>query len=641
MRLLLQLSPSLTSKDCSLLLTLRRLINLCWILALLVALATPALAEEQLDAMEALGISADEQTPTNAVRSPRPVSKIAENVTVISREQIKLLNAHSLADVLQTVPGIFVFNTRTPGNFTFFNIQGEDDSRGNILLLIDGISQGNLLQGANDPGLIPVQHIERIEIIKGSASAAWGPALGGVVNVITNSPERDRLVGGNASASYGERGTSDLVADVSGSSHGFGYYLSGGNLHSAGLTANNGTNRNNLYGKLSYDLPTKGNLTIGGSFNETKRGLTEIFAFDFDPTFIEHDNSKDQRHYGFINFSYPLRPDLTLELLGLNTNLKQQSIFATLETAGVVPYAHYVLKESNSGAKAKLIWGDSHRNLTAGIDYLHSKITQDNQFEPTSPYAVDRRRDSISYYANAVLSFDRLTILPGIRYDKTGLDDNTTNYTLGATYRLTDKTLLRSYAARGFAMPNASVQSVPERIWTLQAGIESEAIPFLWLKGTYFYNHIWNIQDFQDDVPIFRKRDRQGFEVEAKTTPVGGVSLSAGYTFIDTRDSDTNERIKDLPVQILKTAISYSNPESGTKGILTGNYVVLDMQDWRYAHYSPMLWNLHVSQQLQPGKEFSPELFFSINNLFNGAQNFDYWYPTAPRWIEGGVRFSF
>lgn len=622
-------------------LTLRRLTYLCWILALLVGFAAPVLAEEQLDAGEAIGLSADEQPPASAIITPSPISRIAENVTIVNAEQIKLLNAHSLTDVLQTVPGIFALNTRTPGDFTFFNLQGEEDGSGNVLLLIDGISQGNLLQGTNDPGLIPVQHIERIEIIKGSASAAWGPALGGVVNVITKSPERDRLSSGNASASYGERGTSDLVADISGSSHGFGYYLSGGSLHSAGLTANNGTNRNNLYGKLSYDLPYKGNLTIGGSFIEARRGLTEIFAFDFNPTFTEHDNNKDHRHYGFINFSYPLLPNLTMELLGLNTNLKQQAIYATVETNGVVPNTHYVLKESNSGAKAKLIWGDSHRNLTAGIDFLHSSISQINQFDPTSPYSVDRRRDSISYYANATIGFDRLTILPGIRYDKTGLDDNTTDYTLGATYRLTDKTLLRSYTARGFAMPNAILQSVPERIWTLQVGIESEAVPYLWLKGTYFYNHIWNIQDFQDNAPVFRKHDRQGFEVEAKTIPISGVSLSAGYTFIDTRDSDTNQRVKDLPVQLLKSAINYNNPAWGTKGTLTGNYAVLDMKDYHHAHYSPMLWNLHLSQQLRPGNEFSPELFFSINNLFNGYQYWDYWYPTAPRWLEGGVRFNF
>ena len=45
--------------------------------------------------------------------------------------------------------------------------------------------------------------------------------------------------------------------------------------------------------------------------------------------------------------------------------------------------------------------------------------------------------------------------------------------------------------------------------------------------------------------------------------------------------------------------------------------------------------------QLQPGKELSPELFFSARNLFNGERYWDYWYKNAGRWLEGGVRFRF
>lgn len=622
------------------------MLNRCYaylIVLLLLLPAAPARGEDTSDDLS-LDIAATEARPVSTTLSPRPTSKVAENVTIVTAEQIKALNAHSLAEVLQTVPGIYVFNTRTPGGFTFFTLQGEDDGNANTLLFIDGVSQGNLLQGTNDPGLIPVQHIERVEIIKGSASAAWGAALGGVINVVTKSPEPGRPYSGMASASYGERNTADLIAELSGTSHGVGYYLMGGNLHSAGLLPNNGINRNNLYGKLNYELPTKGSLTIGSSYIGSKRGSTEVYAFDFAPPFNESDYNKDHRYYSFIKFTYPLLPDLTLEMFGHDSKLKGQSINSddvTMTPGLMAPYAHYVLDERNSGAKVKLIWGDSSRNLTSGIDYLHSRITQVDQLNSPTPFDVDRSRDNLSYYANGTLSFGRLTLLPGIRYDKTGLDENTINYTLGATYQLTGKTLLRGYGARGFAMPSAVLQNVPQRIWTLQTGIESEAIPYLWLKGTFFYNHIWKIQDFQDDPPTFHERDRQGFEIEAKTFPLNGFSLSGGYTYTDTRDSDTKERIKGVPVSLVKLALNYSKPAWGTSGLLTGNYAFLNMDDWHYSHDRPMIWNLHLTQQLSPGKELSPELFFNLNNIFNGAQYWDYWYKTAPRWVEGGVRFSF
>ena len=141
---------------------------------MLTCLAAPAWANQTDDGVSALDLPAEEEPAAITSHSPRPISHIAENVTVITADQIAALNAHTLADVLQTVTGVFVEQTRTPGNWTAFYLQGETDTSGNILLLIDGVSQGNLLQGAIDPGLFPVQNIERIEIIKGSASATTG-----------------------------------------------------------------------------------------------------------------------------------------------------------------------------------------------------------------------------------------------------------------------------------------------------------------------------------------------------------------------------------------------------------------------------------------------------------------------------------
>jgi vitamin B12 transporter len=569
------------------------------------------------------GLAAGYEAAAPSPRFARPASKIAENVTVITAEQIAALNAHTLAEVLQTVPGIQINNTRTPGDFTFFTIQGEDDGSGNILLLIDGVSQGNLLQGAIAPGLIPVQHIDRIEIIKGSASATWGAALGGVVNVVTKSPEQGKAVSGTAVASFGERNTANLLADLSGTKGGIGYYLFGGNLHSDGLRPNNGTNRNNLYAKLTYDLPVKGNLTLGVSYLEAANGITAVPDAALD-------NNKDRRYYSFLNFTYPLLPDLKLDISGQDSSLNSEAIFH-------LDPSDYVLNETNRGGKARLIYGDNRQGLVLGYDYLQSKITQVNTLIPDDPFSVDKKRDSWALYGNGTLSFDKLTILPGIRYDHTGLSENSTNYTLGATYQLTGKTLLRAYAAKGFSLPSAVDSSIPKRIWTVQTGVETEAIPYLWLKGTFFYNHIWNIQE--DD--LLKEHNRQGYEIEARTAPLHGLFFSGGYTYTDTRDAETGEVIKSVPVHLAKLSFNYRNAPFGLLAILNGNYAWLNSEDFHLAEYKPIIWNLHLTQKLFPGKELSPEIFFSGHNLFNGTQYWDNWYMNTRRWIEGGVRFRF
>src|SRR5690242_945220 len=71
-------------------------------------------SEDSLDLVNAW----QEKTVTTS-RIPRPASRIAENVTVITAADIERLNAHTLADVLQTVPGIQLDYLRTPTTFTF------------------------------------------------------------------------------------------------------------------------------------------------------------------------------------------------------------------------------------------------------------------------------------------------------------------------------------------------------------------------------------------------------------------------------------------------------------------------------------------------------------------------------------------
>src|SRR6185369_6591009 len=138
------------------------------------------------EALQALGLTGeqDEQLATTS-HFPRPLSKIAENVTVITSDDIARINAHTLSDVLQTVPGIQLDVVRTPGSgAVFFSIHNNLNRL--VQVLIDGVPQ-NFLGNDNAafPGNIPVQQIERVEIVKGAASVAWGQALGWVINAIT------------------------------------------------------------------------------------------------------------------------------------------------------------------------------------------------------------------------------------------------------------------------------------------------------------------------------------------------------------------------------------------------------------------------------------------------------------------------
>ncbi len=610
------------------------------LLAFLLGGIAPVFAED--DSLETLGfIEPHDETLVSTSRIPRPTSKTAENITVITAADIERLNAHTLADVLQTVPGIQLdFGLRTPSTFSFFNIQGAVNST--VLVLIDGIRQNDFDQNMAIPGLIPVQQIERIEIIKGAASTAWGSALGGVINIVTKSPDPDQTVSGMASAAVGSRFTADSRAELSGTVNRFGYYLTAGNLRSDGLSPNTATNLNNLYGKLSYLLPGNGTATIGLSHLYASPGLDEgeTAAWGF-----VHDNNQYRRTNGFLKFSQPLGNKFILDLDGYFTNRDDHTRYGGLDAFGAITFFNdYAVRDTSHGANARLTWGDSQMSLVTGLEYAHLWANYKDILS-SNPALYDRSWDRWAVYGNGSYTFGHLTVLPGVRYDITGTTGDNASYSLGATYQLAENTTLRAYAAQGFSLPSPRVDNTLQKVKTIQAGIETGSIPYIWLKGTYFFNALRNSQSI--GTATTTNQDRQGFELEARTTPLFGLSLTTGYTYLYAKNSDTGEQLKtdsnqSVPPHLVKLALNYDNTNLGLRGTLTGNYVWWNSPADYSSRSAGMIWDLHLNWKLKLQSKLEPELFFTGHNLFNTVQTTDTeLYTNAGRWFEGGIRVKF
>jgi vitamin B12 transporter len=233
-----------------------------------------------------------------------------------------------------------------------------------------------------------------------------------------------------------------------------------------------------------------------------------------------------------------------------------------------------------------------------------------------------------------------------VRLDHTGISGDSKSYTLGATYQLAETTTLRAYGAKGFTLPTPRSQTQAlQKIQTIQGGIESGAVPYLWLKGTYFHNTLRDSES-AGDIAI-TNQTRQGFEIEARTTPFFNFSLTSGYTYLYAKNSDTGERLQSdsqqsVPPHVVKLALNYDKSDFGLRGALTSNYVWWNSPAGYQSQSSGMIWNLHLNWKMKPKSELSPELFFSGHNLFNGIQTTDtILYTNARRWFEGGVRVNF
>lgn len=594
------------------------LVTLC--LGLCIA---PCLAwGDDLDNADSLDIlNAWPETSTSSSRIPKPISQIAENVTVITSREIELLNAHTLADILETVPGVQMQLRSAPGGTAFTYLQSTSFSH--VTVLLDGTPINDLGDHYPNVSAIPAQIIERIEIIKGTASAAWGQAMGGVINVITKTPENRRLRG-SFLASIGERTTADTRGELSGTTGRLGYYLSGGYLGSKGIAPNSAlpVDTGTIYSKLTYALPERGELRATFNYAHANRGTL------YSPDILDFkEKQRATNLLATLALNKPLSDVLTLNIK-TSYLTDRQSLYQTEISSGDIStnFGNNLI----GGLNANLTWQADSNLLVVGSDYEHV------EFENAAGF---KKKDRWGVYLNDTLTLGALAISPGVRFDRTGAGDQLSS-SLGVTWQATANTLLRAYTGRGFGIFRFNQDASPEKIWSTQVGAETTALPYLWLKATLFRNEIWNVLSIRNlDPAVPERRIALGAELEARTVPVFNTSLGAGYTFTDTTRSIDDHQVYESPRHTVQLALRYD--DKTYRGVLAGRHVYWNGVPGYGGKYWGMIWDMHLGATLLKHENNSLELFFSGHNLFNGKQFMDEVLPNTGRWFEGGMRVRF
>jgi len=156
------------------------------------------------------------------------------SVTVIDRAEIERLQAQSVQDALRGVPGLGISNSGGLGKATSVFLRGTESDH--VLVLIDGIRVGSATLGTTSFQDIPIDQVERIEVVRGPRSSLYGAdAIGGVIQIFTKK-------GGGAltprlSAGGGSHGTQDYSAGVSGGGDRGWFNVSGSHLETQGINA--------------------------------------------------------------------------------------------------------------------------------------------------------------------------------------------------------------------------------------------------------------------------------------------------------------------------------------------------------------------------------------------------------------------
>lgn len=305
------------------------------LLALTLALAAAPVSQPSQDGdLEVWGFDLQlDATVVSATKTLERAASTAAVVTIISSEDISNHGYRSLADILGTVPGFYDNYDLVDHNFGVRGINGGQHASGSVLkVMIDGQavdfrpSTGNFF----DAELIPIALIDRVEVIRGPASALYGAnAYLGVVNVITKNGEqlsgfrlaalgelvRTKPGGGGQAYVGGKEGRFDFVFGVSGQDidrSGLSLPASSPLAKSSQLTRGDTLAPLSLFGKVTIDRVAWGTLTLSASVQRQ----------DAAARFIDYSAVYGDTRVSLLNQNYralyvaQLRDNVSLELSG-------------------------------------------------------------------------------------------------------------------------------------------------------------------------------------------------------------------------------------------------------------------------------------------------------------------------------------
>ena len=202
------------------------------------------------------------------------LSEVPANVKVITRDEIENSSSNTIPQVLSQIGGLRVRGV----NAGTLNLDATVDMGGfgptassNTLILIDGIRINPIDSSSVDWGSIPIDSVERIEILQGGAGVQYGNgAVGGVVNIITNGGKKNI---NQASITYGSWGTLINNVILKNTIDKTTYQISANTSNTDGWRANTASNAYSVDAKISQSLGGADRVYVDAFYGHTNSQL--------------------------------------------------------------------------------------------------------------------------------------------------------------------------------------------------------------------------------------------------------------------------------------------------------------------------------------------------------------------------------
>jgi len=633
---------------------------LLWFVALAVGPINEAIAEDgggSPDELKSLmGMSLDQLLDVRvdkvygASKYEQNISQAPASVTIVNSDEIKKQGYRTLAEILRSVRGLFVTSDRA---YSYLGVRGfgrPSDYNSRVLVLVDGHRMNdNIYDSAllGTEGVIDVDLIDRVEVIRGPSSSIYGDnAFFGVINIFTRpgtsygGAELSGEVGGfetyKGRFSYGNRFTNGIELVLSGTwSESAGerrlYYREYDQP-----TSNNGIAEDSdgdlyyrFFGKLAY-----GEFTLSGAWSErTKNIPTASFG-----TIFNDGGEQVTDRYAYVDLKYEHVFSGDVALLGKAYYDQYDSTgdFPFNTAASGNPIVRVLNRNLSSGQWAGMNW-----QLTAplgerikaviGTDF-RGDLSQHRLNYDVSPRAVYRDDETASWntgiYAQGELQIcTNLIFSGGVRFDYYDTFGSTINPRLALIYSPWTETNFKLLYGQAYRAPHSFELSSgsldPETIHTYEAVYEQDLPAHLrFIASGYYYRVDELISDTISGFQNVGRVNARGMELELEGRYPRGLTARLSYALQRSEDDSTGSELSNSPRHLAKGSLIAPLYKDKIFAGLELQYTGSVLTNMRRREDDYFLANVTLfSRKLARGLEVSA----SIYNLFDAR----YAYPVS------------
>ncbi|HUF67281.1 MAG TPA: TonB-dependent receptor [Longimicrobiales bacterium] len=554
----------------------------------------------------------------SAATEPVPLDGLARAVVVITREEISRLPSWSLADLLRLAGSVEVRARGSFGAQSDLSVRG--GGFGQVVVLVDGVRLNDSQSGHHNTDIpVAIDHIERIEIVRGTGSSLYGAdAVTGAINIITAARP-----GARVSVAGGEH---DLVRGAA----------------SATLTRGSATSAIAAWGTRTSGFMFDREVATGGAsfaatFSPRRKLAVSHLRNAFGANgFYGPSPSKEWTDQTLVSFADGFG--------GARRRVSTRTAYRThgdhflwdIHRPGFAENRH----RSHAITAAATFRSGTDRNWTSlgaemGLDWIRSNNLGDHAF---------KRAGALIELQRAIGT--RTTVYPGLRYDRYSAFGDNWSPSVSAVVTLSRSVRARASAGRAFRVPTFTERYYrdpahearsglgPERAWGFDGGIDWTAGPWS-LSVTPFARLEADVIDWVRTSPQDRWQTANIHEVRTRGIEAGttrswrGGFLRAEYAWIDSAApslSQLSKYVADYARHSLAASASFGVPGRASLGVRTDCKRKVDGRSY-------------CGVDVRAGRAFGPfELFVEAANLFNVRYQEIVGVDMGPRWLAAGLR---